>query len=111
VNLAFPPLNVGSHFHRCGGCSAPLFSSSAKFESGTGWPSFFEPLDDSVTELLDKSIPFYARTEVGPCEIVKTDRSSLTDEFDKTSEFLSNKALSVSDGALPTQSVLLSPPR
>eukprot|EP00884_Botryococcus_braunii_P021457 jgi/Botrbrau1/7996/Bobra.384_2s0024.1 len=50
---------------RCAGCGQPLFASEAKFESGTGWPSFFKPLRrDSVLELADFSIPFMPRTEV-----------------------------------------------
>ena len=42
--------------YKCAGCSVELFSSEAKFESGCGWPSFFEALDkDKVEEKLDLS--------------------------------------------------------
>jgi peptide-methionine (R)-S-oxide reductase len=37
----------------CAGCSLPLFSSNAKFDSGTGWPSFWAPLKDAVGETRD----------------------------------------------------------
>jgi peptide-methionine (R)-S-oxide reductase len=39
----------------CAGCGKDLFSSTAKFESGTGWPSFWQPLDKAVTEYSDRS--------------------------------------------------------
>ena len=48
---------------RCAGCGEPLFSSDTKFESGTGWPSFFRPLDHAVETTEDRSL-FMARTEV-----------------------------------------------
>jgi peptide-methionine (R)-S-oxide reductase len=47
----------------CAGCDLPLFSSQAKFESGTGWPSFTRPLDNAVETKTDRSF-FMARTEV-----------------------------------------------
>ncbi len=48
----------------CAGCGSMLFNSKAKFESGTGWPSFFEPATAaSVEEITDSSLGM-ARTEV-----------------------------------------------
>lgn len=59
------PLN---HEHRkgifrCAGCAQPLFDSSAKFESGSGWPSFFQPLEGAVGTSEDLSLSM-RRTEV-----------------------------------------------
>ena len=41
--------------YRCGACGHPLFSSDTKFESGSGWPSFYQPLDGAVIEIEDNS--------------------------------------------------------
>lgn len=41
-----------SGVYTCKCCSLPLFGSKAKFKSGTGWPSFFQPLDESAVELV-----------------------------------------------------------
>ena len=48
---------------RCAGCGAPLFESATKFESGTGWPSFWAPMDGAVGTTADRSF-FMTRTEV-----------------------------------------------
>jgi peptide-methionine (R)-S-oxide reductase len=59
------PLNVekrdGTFY--CAGCGQSLFSSSTKFESGTGWPSFWQPLNNAVETSEDRSY-FMTRTEV-----------------------------------------------
>lgn len=47
----------------CAGCDLPLFSSDTKFESGTGWPSFYQPLASAVETRTDRSL-FMTRTEV-----------------------------------------------
>jgi len=47
----------------CAGCDQPLFVATGKFESGTGWPSFFEPIEGAVGTTDDNS-HFMVRTEV-----------------------------------------------
>ena len=47
----------------CAGCDLPLFASSTKFESGTGWPSFYRPLPNAVATSSDRSL-IVPRTEV-----------------------------------------------
>ncbi len=47
----------------CVGCGQPLFVAERKFESGTGWPSFFAPLDGSIERSVDRS-HLMVRTEV-----------------------------------------------
>jgi peptide-methionine (R)-S-oxide reductase len=47
----------------CAGCDLPLFSSETKFESGTGWPSFYRPLENAVGTTEDRSDGM-VRTEV-----------------------------------------------
>lgn len=49
-------------FH-CAGCDLPLFDASTKYDSGTGWPSFWQPIEGAVGHRVDRSW-FMVRTEV-----------------------------------------------
>ena len=57
------PLNFEkrSGLFTCAACGQPLFSSDTKFESGTGWPSFFKPIDGAIQTTTDSS---YGMTRV-----------------------------------------------
>ena len=53
----------GEGIYHCAGCGQPLFASDAKFNSGTGWPSFSAPVEQAVETHTDRSF-FMTRTEV-----------------------------------------------
>ena len=50
--------------YHCAGCGAELFDARTKFESGTGWPSFFEPVSPTAVELIEDSSHGMRRIEV-----------------------------------------------
>ncbi|MGE5266032.1 MAG: peptide-methionine (R)-S-oxide reductase MsrB [Deltaproteobacteria bacterium] len=47
----------------CAGCGEPLFTSETKFDSGTGWPSFYQPIENAVASSTDWRL-IYPRTEI-----------------------------------------------
>ena len=56
--------NHADGFYHCAACDAPLFKSGTKFESGSGWPSFFEPLSPEAVELHEDRTLGMKRVEV-----------------------------------------------
>jgi peptide-methionine (R)-S-oxide reductase len=61
--------NKKTGMYTCGGCGAELFASDVKFDSGTGWPSFTQPVEEGKIELKPDNSFFMRRTEVlcGAC--------------------------------------------
>ena len=55
--------NYSKGTYVCAGCGEPLFESATKFDSGTGWPSFYAPIESGVANTVDRSF-FMVRTEV-----------------------------------------------
>jgi peptide-methionine (R)-S-oxide reductase len=56
--------NNETGMYTCGACGQPLFSSHTKFESGSGWPSFYEVISKGAVKLLDDDSAGMQRTEV-----------------------------------------------
>ena len=54
----------GEGIYRCAACGNPLFDAATKFESGTGWPSFYEPVAGGSVETEEDQSLFMRRTEV-----------------------------------------------
>jgi len=55
--------NYETGVYHCAGCGAPLFTSETKFDSRTGWPSFYRPIEGAVAYTVDRTL-FMTRTEV-----------------------------------------------
>ena len=56
--------NKGEGTYKCVACGQPLFDSETKFDSGTGWPSFYQPMDDEAVETEADNSLLMRRTEV-----------------------------------------------
>lgn len=56
--------NQETGMYTCGACGQEIFGSDTKFDSGSGWPSFFEPKDNAAIKLVDDSTLGMSRTEV-----------------------------------------------
>jgi len=56
--------NKTKGIYQCAGCGLPLFSSDNKFDSGTGWPSFWKPIEESAVETKTDWKLLYPRNEV-----------------------------------------------
>ena len=56
--------NKTAGIYRCAGCDLPVYSSEHKFDSGTGWPSFWQPIDPKVVETSTDFKLIFPRTEV-----------------------------------------------
>ena len=56
--------NKEEGIYRCVACDTPLFGSDTKYDSGTGWPSFWAPVDENHVETEEDRILFMRRTEV-----------------------------------------------
>ena len=61
--------NHADGMYHCGACNAPLFTSDTKFESGSGWPSFFQPVTPDAVEAIEDNTHGMRRVEVvcGTC--------------------------------------------
>lgn len=55
--------NYAPGTYHCAACDLPLYASEAKYDSGTGWPSFYQPLDNAIGTSTDWKL-IYPRTEV-----------------------------------------------
>jgi peptide-methionine (R)-S-oxide reductase len=67
TEIAFTGTYVDEHTpgtYRCAGCGTELFSSDTKFESGSGWPSFYQPMNAQAVESQTDRSFFMERTEV-----------------------------------------------
>jgi peptide-methionine (R)-S-oxide reductase len=56
--------NHDDGIYHCGACDAPLFKSDTKFDSGSGWPSFFEPVSPTAIEAIEDNSHGMRRVEV-----------------------------------------------
>jgi peptide-methionine (R)-S-oxide reductase len=56
--------NKDEGIYYCKGCGLPLFHSKTKYKSGTGWPSFWAPINDQVVEEREDNSYFMTRTEI-----------------------------------------------
>ncbi len=56
--------NKDAGLYKCAGCGAPLFSSDTKYDSGSGWPSYYQPVEDAAVEEISDRSHGMVRTEV-----------------------------------------------